>query len=98
MAFAVDCVLHGYELRGASKDSSKKGVPFVKLRLEAPNGNTCEPYTSEQNLFPGLLAMRKGTVADWPVAAIAGQKASYIKLLGEPREPDGRWTDLQAGA
>lgn len=88
MAFNIDCKLEGYEFRGSEKKVSQKGKPFVVVRLESPSGKTCEISTTEESYFPGLLAMQKATVCDWPVAAIAGKERSYIILTGEPVESE----------
>ena len=84
MAFSIDCVLKGYEFRGYEQGTSKKGNQYMSIRLESPSGKTCEVSTTDQNVFPGIRAMKKGDVADWQVAAIAGKERSFIIMTAAP--------------
>lgn len=84
MAFLLECVIDGYEVRGVQTGSSKKGNTFKSIRLESEGGQSCEVSTTDSSLFSSVDVLRKGDVITAKVRAVSGRERSYITLLTQP--------------
>lgn len=84
MAFSVDCTLKGYEVRGVGGGVSKKGNEYKTIRLEGQDGYTCEVSVTDPQLFGVVGTLKKGTVVNVDVRAVANQKTSFLSLLRAP--------------
>ena len=90
MAFLVDATLKGYECRGVASGTSKKGNQFYSIRLESPDGRTCEVSCTDSGLFGAVQMMRKTSVYNLDCRMVSGRERSYISLLRAPvRVSDG---------
>lgn len=84
MAFNIDAKMLGYEVRGVESSTNKQGKPYVLVRLESPEGRTCEVTSSDAGIMPSLLALRKTQVVNLFVRAISSAKYSFITVIREP--------------
>lgn len=84
MAFNIDCKMLGYEVRGVESATNKQGKPYVLVRLESPEGRTCEVTSSDAELMPSLLLLRKAQVVNLWVRAISSAKYSFITVTRAP--------------
>lgn len=84
MAFLIDCKLEGYEIRGVSTGTSKKGNQFKSIRCESGSGNNCEISVTNPDLFSSVDGLAKGDVVNLDVRAVSGRERSYITLLSSP--------------
>lgn len=84
MSFLIDATMKGYECRGTETGTSKKGNTFKTIRLESHGGRTCEVTCTDSNLFGAVDAMRKASIYNLDVRAVAGRERSYIMLLEAP--------------
>lgn len=78
MSFLVVAMLQGYEVRACESRTSKKGVPFVAVKLEGPDGVDVEVSTSDAGMIPDVSRLTKGDIVNWQVRAVAGKDRSYI--------------------
>lgn len=84
MAFLIDCVMYGYEVRGVTSGTSKKGNAFRSIRVESQDGRTAEISCTDSQLFAGVDALKKAENYDFTVRAVAGRERSYLSLLAVP--------------
>lgn len=84
MAFLVDATLKGYECRGVSSGTSRKGNPYRSIRIESQDGRTAEISCTDSALFPAVDGLRKAGVYNFDVRAVAGRERSYLSLLAAP--------------
>lgn len=84
MAFLIDATMKAYEVRGVSSGTSKKGNQFYSIRLESPDGRTCELSVTDSALFPAVEKLHKADICNFDVRAVSGRERSYISLLAEP--------------
>lgn len=84
MAFLIDCTLEGYEVRGITTGTSKKGNVFKSIRCESGQGNTCEISVTNMDLFGSVDQLSKGDIASFDVRAVSGRDRSYITLMAAP--------------
>ena len=84
MAFSLDARLIGYEVRGVSQGTSKKGNEFLTLRVESPDGKSNEISVTNSGLFGAVRQLRKGDVCNLDVAAVAGPQRSFVMLTAAP--------------
>lgn len=85
MAFAIRCVLVGYEVRGVQSGTSKKGAAWRGLRLEDSEGHGCEVSTTKSDYFPAIDACKRGDLVTCDCIAVAGRERSYIMLADAPQ-------------
>lgn len=84
MAFLVDATIKGYECRGVTSGTSKKGNKFYSIRLESLDGRTCEVSCTDSSLFGSVELMRKASIYNLDVRLVSGRERSYISLLAAP--------------
>ena len=85
MAFLVQCILPGYEVRAVTRGVSKKGNEFRSIRVESPDGDsTCEISCTRSELFPQVDGLRKAMVCNFNCVAVSGRERSYISLVDSP--------------
>lgn len=84
MAFLIDATMKGYECRGVRSDTSKRGNPFRAIRVESQDGRTAEISCTDPTLFGAVDALRKASVYNFDVRAVAGKERSYLSLLAAP--------------
>lgn len=84
MAFNIDAKMLGYEVRGVEQRTKKDGGPYVLVRLESQEGRTCEVTSSDQQIMPALLGLRKTQIVNLWVRAISSAKYSFITVTRAP--------------
>lgn len=84
MAFLLNCSINDYEVRSVTSGTSKKGNIFKSIKLESPDGNSCEVSCTNDQLFTDVDKLRKGDIISARVLAVSGRERSYITLLGTP--------------
>lgn len=84
MAFLIDATMKGYECRGVESGVSKKGNPFRSIRVESQDGRTAEISCTNSTLFGAVDGLRKASVYNFDVRAVAGRERSYLSLLAAP--------------
>lgn len=84
MAFLIDCTLKGYEVRGVTTGTSKKGNVFKSIRVESQDGRNAEISCTNESLFASVDTLKKTNVCNFDVRAVSGREYSYITLLREP--------------
>lgn len=84
MSFLIDATMKGYECRGVETGTSKKGNTFKTIRVESQSGRTAEISCTDSNLFGACDALRKASVYNFDVRAVAGRERSYLMLVGAP--------------
>lgn len=84
MAFLIDATMKGYECRGISTGTSKRGNTFKTIRVESPDGRTAEISCTDANLFGAVDSLRRAAVYNFDVRAVAGRERSYLQLLAAP--------------
>lgn len=81
MAYCIDCMVHGAEIRGVTTGTSKKGNLFKSIRCEDSGGRSFEVTSTDSSLFPTIDCLSKGDMADMGIRAVAGRERSYLSLL-----------------
>ena len=84
MAFLIDATMLAYECRGVTTGTSKKGNVFKSIRVESQDGRTAEISCTDPELFAAVDGLRKASVYNFVVRAVAGRERSYISLLAAP--------------
>lgn len=84
MAFLIDCIMTGYEVRGITSGTSKKGNPYRVIRVESPDGRTAEISCTAPELMDSVDSLRKTQVCNFYVRAVSGRERSYISLTALP--------------
>lgn len=84
MAFLIDATMKGYECRGVTTGTSRKGNAFKSIRVESPDGRTAEISCTDATLFGAVDGLRKASVYNFDVRAVAGRERSYLSLLAAP--------------
>lgn len=84
MAFLIDCTMKAYECRGVTTGTSKKGNTFKSIRVESLDGRTAEISCTDSSLFGAVDSLRKASVYNFDVRAVAGRERSYLSLLSAP--------------
>lgn len=95
MAFAIEAILNGYEVRGVESGKSKKGNEYRSIRLEDGKGRTCDVSCSDHDYFGPIDRLTRGDVVTLPVVAVAGRERSYIMLAGAPTVTGNAYTGEQ---
>lgn len=84
MAFSIDCGISGYEVRGVTEGTSKKGNRFQLIRLEDQRGYALEVTNTDDSLMASVAALKRGDTVDMFVRAVGGRQRQYIQLLNAP--------------
>lgn len=84
MAFLIDATMKAYECRGVTTGTSKKGNTYKSIRVESQDGRTAEISCTDSSLFAAVDALRKASVYNFDVRAVAGRERSYLSLLAAP--------------
>lgn len=84
MAFLIDATMKGYEFRGCTTGTSRKGNTFKSIRVESQEGRTAEISCTNPELFASVDAMRKASIYNFDVRAVSSTDRSYITLLKAP--------------
>lgn len=84
MAFLIDCYMRGYEVRGVSRGTSRKGNEFRSIRVESEDGRTAEISCTSPEFFEAVDSLKKADICDFYVRAVAGRERSYLSLLALP--------------
>lgn len=89
MAFLIDATMKGYECRGVTTGTSKRGNVFKSIRVESQDGRTAEISCTNEGLFPAVDQLKKAGVYNFDVRAVAGRERSYLMLVREPVVVEG---------
>lgn len=84
MAFLLDCVIDDYEVRAVSSGTSRKGNPFMVVKVESQEGHDAEISVTSTELFSSVSSLHKGDLITCRVLAVSTPKRSYIQLMNAP--------------
>lgn len=92
MAYSIVCKLESYEVRNVSNKTTKKGNPFLVVRVESPDGEyNAELQVWDDKAFAAVNSLERGSICDFFVRASAGsdyQGLTYLdhKYIGNAYE------------
>lgn len=80
--------MQNVEVRRVVEGTTRKGEPFVTLKIEDMEGDPLEVSCRDSDLFGVVRQLRKGDMCDLPVLVMANSQYQFVALSGAPEVLD----------